>query len=218
MFSPSENAHYWFQWFPEDGELGHYVMPERVIPDTHEELRRGLDSMAGILGQPMVFKNLYLTMAAGALARILPEARFILVHRDPVMVCQSVMRGRNQQANPQHWWSIKLPHYQEWLKLPVWQQVVRQVYYSDALPRHDLRRYAPDRTLELEYTELCRQPHICLHRLEEWLGPAGYQTYRDCRIPSRFPVSAQLSIDPACASRIRCELTHLEKEFVVSFI
>ena len=174
--------------------------------------------MAEILGRPMVFKNLYLTMAAGALARILPDARFILVHRDPVMVCQSVMRGRNQQTNPQNWWSIKPPHYREWLTLPVWQQVVRQVYYSDALPRQDLQRYAPDRTLELEYIELCQQPLACLHRLEEWLEPTGYQIYRDCRVPPGFPVSAQLSLDPACVDRIRSELIQLEEQFAASFI
>lgn len=215
LLAPSEHAHFWYQWFPEDKELGHYHDPEMLNLDAYTELQRSLDSLAAILGRPWVFKNLYLSMSAGALSRVLPQARFLLVKRDPLMVYQSVLRGRECRAGA-GWWSVKPPHYREWLPLPLWQQVVRQVFYADAIPRRDLQRYAPGRFLEIEYSELCRDPYGCMQQLQNWLAPIGYEPYSDSAIPREFTVSDKLYIDHAQLQMVSDEFRLLRQQFDVA--
>lgn len=212
LFAPSEHANYWFQWFTEDAQLGHYCDPQSVDPAACADLRRSLATLATITGRPWVFKNLYLGMCAGALARLLPEARFILVQRDPLLICQSVLCGREQQGGGE-WWSVKPPYYRQWLELPPWQQVARQVFYAMEIPRRDLKRHAPGRWQEVDYAELCRDPQATLRQLQEWLAPLGYRSYADSRVPQSFEASGTLRLEPALAEQIRAEFDRLHREF-----
>jgi hypothetical protein len=212
-FAPGEHHHYWKRWFPETEGLGHYSDPCTAEPANFDELAADLASLAAIFEHPLVFKNLYLSISSGLLARVLPDARFLIVARDPLLVCQSVLHGREQQADPRRWWSVKPPQYRDWLDLPLWQQVARQVFYADAIPRRDLGCFAPDRIAEMEYTALCRQPRACLEQLERWLAPLGYQSYPDSEIPKVFAVSDRLRLSPATAEAILSELAHLRKGF-----
>ena len=213
LLVPSEHVYYWSKWFPEDENLGHYVPPETVSDKEYADLRRSLHSLASILCRPWVFKCPYISISAGALARMIPEARFLVMRRDLLLVCQSAMQGRERFADARNWWSVKPPHYREWLELPVWQQVARQTFYADAIPRRDLQQYAPDRFVEIDYSELCRQPHACMKELGTWLQPSGYETYPDSSIPETFTASDRVSIEPEQADLIRHEFETLRQQF-----
>lgn len=210
--SPSEHALYWFRWFPQDGELGHYLPPETIDPHAYADMKQSLDSLASILNRSWVFKSLYLSISSGALARILPEARFLVVRREPLLVCQSILRMRKHRS-VEEWWSVKPPHYREWRELPLWQQVARQVFYADAIPRRDLKKYAAGRFLEIDYPTLCRRPRESLQKLHAWLSPFGYQTYPDAEIPESFQASEKIYLDDGLSSRILDELRLLQYEF-----
>ncbi|MFE8032939.1 sulfotransferase family protein [Thiohalocapsa marina] len=212
IFSPSEHHNYWARWFPETVDLGHYSDPYTADMARFEGLETDLASLSAILERPLIFKNLYLSISAGLVARILPHARFLIIKRDPLLVCQSILRRREQLPDPRKWWSVKPPHYRAWLDLPLWQQVARQVFYANALPSRDLACFARGRFTEVDYVEVCRQPRVWLDRMEGWLGSFGYRTYSKSRIPDQFPVSDRLAIAPTTAKEIRCELADLEGE------
>jgi hypothetical protein len=218
LLAPSEHASYWFRWFPVDGDLGHYLPPEAIDPADYGNLRSSLDSLAAILARPWVFKNLYLTMTAGALARILPEARFMVVRRNPLLVCQSILHRRERQSDPRQWWSTKPPHYRAWFDLPLCQQVARQAFLADAIPRRDLQRYAPERTMEVDYADLCRRPKAWLARLTAWLQPLGYRSYGNSRIPAQFPASEELTLDSTTTARIQSALSRLSNQQSHAFL
>lgn len=215
LFAPSEHALYWFRWFPQDGELGHYLAPETIDSHAYGDLRQSLNSLASILGRPWVFKNLYLSISAGALARILPDARFLVVRRDPLLVCQSLLHVRERRPATD-WWSVKPPFYHDWQDLPLWQQVARQVFYADVIPRRDLQTYAPQRYIELDYPFLCRQPWESLQNIEDWLRPLGYESHRDPSIPRAFQASEHIHLDGALAKLIQDELHLLKNKFDAS--
>ncbi|MFO7603913.1 MAG: sulfotransferase [Gammaproteobacteria bacterium] len=216
LFSPSEHAHFWYQWFPENATMGHYHSPYQLDTDSYTDLRNCLDSLAAITNRPWVFKNLYIGISAGVIARILPEARFLFVRRDPMMVFQSLLRGR-MQHDGQQWWSVKPPHYREWLNLPLWQQVTRQVFYSEAIPLRDLEHFAQNRVLEINYTDLCEDPHSSLHRIQTWLKPLGYTAYpRNSKIPQAFHASSELRIDQPQLRLVREEFMALNEKFYIN--
>jgi hypothetical protein len=212
FFSPSEHTHFWYNWFPVSGELSHYINPKVVDAEASLDLQRNINSLATILGRPWVFKNLYISMSVGILARMLPDARFLFIRRDKLLVFQSLLRGRKQQGKDD-WWSVKPPSYREWLKLPLWQQVARQVFYADAIPERDLNIYAPGRFIELDYSDLCRNPHAFLDRLQIWLEPLGYLVYPNSKIPFEFTASDKVNMKTEEVERILEEFEHLEQEF-----
>jgi hypothetical protein len=48
LFSPSEHANYWNQWFPEVKNLGHYYSPVDIRVNEYEGMRRNLNSLSNI--------------------------------------------------------------------------------------------------------------------------------------------------------------------------
>lgn len=207
FFSPSEHANYWFQWFPSDGNLGHYVKLDEINLRDYDSLKQSIESITVIMQKPMVFKSLYLGMTVGILAQIFPEARFICVRRDHFMTCQSLLLGRLKQKYPEKWWSIKPPHYKSLLSFPLWQQVTEQVFYTEKIILRDLEQYAPERYLELHYENICKKPQEIISDIIDWLKPVGYQACQDMRIPKKFTLSHKISLSETMVSQM---MEHLE--------
>ncbi|NEV64837.1 sulfotransferase [Thiorhodococcus minor] len=212
IFSPSEHANIWFQWFPRDGQLGHYLPPSNIDFAAYSDLERNVRSLSRIMRRPWVFKNLYLGMCAGALAQIFPDARFVIVRRDPLLIYQSVLRGRLLRPHLE-WWSVKPPRYRDWLSLPLRTQVARQIFYAEAIPIRDLTRYAPGRYTEIEYSALCKEPINCMRALAKWLAPAGYRARSDSVMPNEFPASSNLTLDHAELEAVLAEFERLRQGF-----
>ncbi|MCP3928809.1 MAG: sulfotransferase [Bacteroidetes bacterium] len=212
ILSPSEHPNFWFQWFPSDGDLGHYVKPDGINLRNYESLKQSVESITVIMRKPMVFKCLYLDMTVGTLAQIFPGAKFIFVRRDLFMNCQSILLGRLKQKNPKEWWSVKMPHYERLLSLPIWQQVTQQVFHTDRIILKDLKQYAPGRFIELQYEEICQNPQKIIHDITNWLKPAGYKPFDDMRIPEFFHQSQKISLSENMALQIKVNLDLLKQQ------
>lgn len=209
-FAPAESGVFWLRWFPVDDERGHYVLPDTPNNEHTQTIQPTLQSLAHILNRPMVFKSVYLTVAVGALAQLLPDALFILVERDLLYNCQSLLLARQKKGGGE-WWSVRPPSYQQWLQLPLWQQVARQVYFTQQIARRDLSQYANGRYYTLSYEALCQNPHEQLAQFANWLVPYGYQTYPDGQVPLNFTVSTQWKLDESLRHQIQTELARLEE-------
>jgi hypothetical protein len=210
--APAENGNFWFRWFPRDGAQGHYVEPGGLNPGDYADMRLTVDSMARILGRPMVFKSVYLSLAVAALARIFPDGRFLFVHRDAFFTCQSLLLARLERPHPEEWWSVKIPEYQALLSTPVWRQVTDQVFHTNLILERDLAHYAAGRYLDLRYEDLCRDPRASVERLGEWLSTAGFACYEDMRVPEIFPLSNKVRVPPGMAGEIEQRLRELNGE------
>ncbi|RME33422.1 MAG: hypothetical protein D6786_07750 [Gammaproteobacteria bacterium] len=184
--APTEHPGLWYRWFPEDPEQGHFVPPDGVDPSTLSAISAQLASMSLILGLPMVFKNVYLDMVAGVLARLDPPPRFLRIHRDRVEVAESLLRARRRQASPGRWWSVRPPGYRQWLGRPPWQQVTWQAYMTEELLDRQLGPCA-DRCMEVSYDDLCRDPRGLLDQVAGWLAADGYRRRDTAGLPARFP-------------------------------
>jgi hypothetical protein len=211
VLAPAENGNFWFRWFPMDGEQGHYVGPSGLRPESCAEMKRAVDSMTRIVGRPMVFKSVYLSMTVAALARTFPQARFLFVRREAFFVCQSLLLARLDRPNPREWWSVKIAGYRSLLSEPIWRQVTDQVYHTDRLLERDLAEHASGRYLELRYEDLCRDPRGHIRNLCEWLGPVGFTAYADMRIPDVFKLSRDIRVSSDVAAQIKQRLRELNE-------
>lgn len=191
VWSPAENANFWFRWFPRDGKEGHYLEPTSFSLERYRKLKATVDSMTRILAKPMVFKSVYLSMVVGALAQIFSEAQFVFVRRDRFFTCQSLLLARQRRRKPDEWWSVKIPGYRQLATKPIWHQVVDQVVSTEAIIQRDLEKFAPRRYLVLNYEDVCIRPRHAVSTLEEWLRPVGYSSYSDIRVPESFQISDQ---------------------------
>lgn len=212
FLSPSENANFWFRWFPRDGLGGHYLEPIGLSLERYRALRDTVYSMTRIMGRHMVFKSVYLSMVVGALAQIFTDGRFIFVRRDRFLTCQSLFLARLKRPRPEDWWSVKIPGYRELRREPIWYQVVDQVVYTENIVQRDLERFAPYRHSVVCYEDLCNHPCETVNRLEEWLRPAGYSSYPDIRVPKNFMISNRVTVPASLAARIEKRLGVLAEE------
>jgi len=209
--APTEDANFWLQWLPSDGELGHRVSPDDVEFDNYHSMIFIVASLESIAKHPLAIKSLYLDMNAGLLARLFPNARFVHVHRNPITNCQSLLLGRQRQRNPNLWWSVKIPYYHRLLREPLWRQVCEQYFYTEKILHEDLKKYASnDRVFDVQYELFCREPNKVLDELERWLSPVGFLPYSDRRIPKEFKISDQLIISSKEVKAITDYLSYLE--------
>ncbi len=212
VLAPSEHASFWFQWFPRDGVAGQYIEPASFEPDDYGTLRRAVAGISRIAGRPFVFKNVYLTMTAGALARIFPQARFVIVRRDLAWVALSLLKARESRGVPGEWWSVRPPHYREWTTMPLWQQIARQVHSTDHIVRRDLTVHASGRTIEIGYEDLCARPRAVVAEVADHLADQGYEAYADWRCPESFAAAERTGEPSARAMIIRAYIDRLEKD------
>jgi len=210
--APGEGGNFWFRWFPRDGAQGHYVDPSRMDMENYCLLKRNVDSLTAIVGAPIVFKCVYLSMVAGALAQIFPEARFIVVRREMIQTARSILRRRLQQKDPNLWWSVRPPHYRQLIKLALWQQVAEQVFYTEKVVTQDLHRYAKDRYLQVSYEELCGHPRHVVAKLRDWLSPWGDYSYDDMTVPNEFQFSKGVTVPDDMMAKMQDHLNKLHAQ------
>lgn len=212
FLAPSEHANFWFRWFPRDGSQGQYVAGAAIDVNRYAGLRSDIAAIGRILERPLVFKNVYLSVTAGALAHLFPRARFLVVERDPLLICQSLLRARIARPDPTIWWSVRPPGYHDWLALPLWQQVARQVHATTTIIRRELADHAPGRVIDLPYERLCAEPRQVIADLHRRLESLGYAAYPDWRCPERFDATTTVSLPQTDADRLRNYLAELRAD------
>lgn len=183
--SPSEHPGIWYRWLPQDGETGHYLDPQRAAPRTLAEIDQLVTSMSGIVGRPMVFKNVYLSLMAGVLARLPSAPRFLRIRRDRLEIAESLYRARQRHGGAGRWWSVRPPGYRDWLQRPLWQQVCWQVHRTERLLDRQLQVH-PEQVLPVCFETLCDQPRELLGRIGRWLASCGYRERAGAVVPERF--------------------------------
>src|SRR5207247_2461980 len=82
--------HLWDRW------MGHnrYIPPETFDPPTADALVRFFGAYEAAAGRPILNKSNQLATCATLLARTLPTAHFIYVHRDRAFTAQSILGAR----------------------------------------------------------------------------------------------------------------------------
>lgn len=182
---PSECGPFWYRFFP---RRPHYVPADAFPAASRRQLRAAIGAFVEACGRPVVYKNLYCTARLDAIAATLPEALFVVVHRDLAANARSLLDARMRVAGAyETWWSVEPPGIERLLQLPTEEQVVEQVRALDALVARVEASIGSERVLHLSYEELCADPHAQLERIAAFTAGRGCELGERGEVPVSFP-------------------------------
>ena len=168
--APREAGSVWGRFF----DLERPTRLEELRPGDAERLRNLVAATQRIFGgAPFVNKNVKHMLRVDALARIFPEALFLVVRRRVQDTALSILRARVATHDPKRWWSVRTPNWERLLALPLEEQVAAQVRGLRRQLGVDLSAVARERVLQLDYERFCREPDAALGPLRRMLGALG---------------------------------------------
>ena len=190
---PSECGNFWYRFFPRTQSA------KRLAPLPPRKLRALRRAVAGFVrscGRPVLFKNLFCSIRIPQLAQALPEALFLVVHRDEIDVGHSLLEGRQRLFGDYRSWLGVLPPGGEALsELPAHAQVIEQVRGIYALIDRERCRVGPDRFFDVRYERFCDRPNEVLDELEDFFRRHGVPLRRQRMIFERFERRNEVRID-----------------------
>jgi hypothetical protein len=155
--------------------------------------------------RPLLLKNPWDSRAFLDIKRVLPEARFIFIHRNPADVVQSMLEGMRsllRERNPYH--ALLAPFYDRLLRKPLrlgltrlafssrlrlgtrlvgWQVARTARYFFD-----NVGALVPDDHISVRYEDLCDDPEGVVNRVLRFLGePENHQVQYRALIRARRP-------------------------------
>jgi len=171
---PHEFGYFWQHWFPY-GET-HQLAEETLEAVDVALFRKELAAMESVFDAPLVFKNpVIASLNMVALADILPTALFIICHRDPIYVAQSTLAARLKfYGDKSEWWSMKPKEYTWLRKLPYYEQIAGQIFFTEQRISRSISKINSQHYLEIEYEDLCAHPERVLTRIKELVNSIGY--------------------------------------------
>lgn len=185
---PHEAGAFWYRWFPKGKHV--YVPPGATSEKKLRQLRLEVNGLFSAFNAPVLFKNTYNSMRIAPILEAFPNARFLICHRNPVDVAQSILKGRvDALGTKEGWWSLPPQEIDLIKKHPYWEQVVEQVYYIYRQIEEDRHRFGKDHFYNVDYEDLCSAPHGTLENIKEFLEGQGIRLKSCNDVPNSFPVS-----------------------------
>ena len=188
-FAPSENGEYWYRFFRRSPP---YVAADDIQPPLGRAFRRSMQRFVNACDRPMVFKNLYVALRLQVLQRYLPEAKYIVLHRDLFDNAASILRARKTHHDTyDRWWSVETPNHTELLTKAPAEQVVSQIeaVYS-LIDAAEVDSDDPsDSFLHLNYQNLCDDPKAVIQEVSDFISNCTIRTNGLKHLPDRFVVA-----------------------------
>jgi hypothetical protein len=194
LLAPAECGEFWYRFFrrsPQHVPLG------AESTAAMDRLRASVSRLEQAAGRPLVFKNLICSLRVGPIAAALPDALFLVLHRDLVENAQSLLAARMQiRGSYADWWSAEPPGVERIRGLPPEQQVVEQVRGVYSAIDAERAEAGAGRFLDLSYEDLCRDPEAMLRTIAEFCAGRGLELRRVGDPPPAFTATSGVRIDP----------------------
>jgi len=162
-----------YKWFPKDR---HFTTISDLNPHQIGEIRKTIYAMINRAGKPLVIKNLSFSLRLQALREILPEAKYVVIRRDPLYTSQSILLAMRKVHHPEHQvWGILPRDFQRLEKLEPHEMVVRQVHEIERQISQDLKEIPEQHILYADYEHLEHHQDILkkVSTLIQWKSTRG---------------------------------------------
>lgn len=151
LHAPAE-ALFFYKWFPKDQ---HFTLPSDLSRKQIDEFRATIHAIINFHNKPLIIKNLSFSLRLQALLEYLPDARYIVVKRDPLYTAQSILLGMRKNHQPENKvWGILPKEYKKLEGLEPHEMVVRQVNQIERQIYSDLKNIPDEKILYIEYETL----------------------------------------------------------------
>jgi len=151
--APSEGGPIWYKWFSKE-EI--YFEKDSLSDKKVKQIRKHFYAIINKQQKPLIIKNLMFCQRLQVLKQIFPEAKIIIIKRDPLYLAQSLYIGRTKTNKNQlnEWWSIKPKNYYSLKNLNVFSQIAGQVYYIEKQISDDIKLFPQENIFKINYEDL----------------------------------------------------------------
>jgi hypothetical protein len=156
LAGPNDGFHVWNRWLGTD----RYRAPETLVEDAIAGMRQFFAAWTETFGRPLLNKNNRNADCVALLGRILPEAFFVVVRRDPVYVAQSLLIARQHiQGDKRRKWGLRSLD-QEVAADPLGyvDSVCQQIVEIERKLGEDRRTLPAARFIDVQYEQFCENP------------------------------------------------------------
>lgn len=201
LHAPSEAGPLWYRWIPKNRI---YVEEDSLAEDQKKKMVLNIRALINRYKKPLVIKNLYFSTRIRLIRSLFPDAKFIVIRRDPLYTAQSIYNSRiNNCRNPvDEWWSVRVPGYETMLGRPLEEQVARQVYELEMILRRDLAGVKRENLMEVDYGKLDLE--TLGNRFALLYGAERRKPFRPDRI--KFTPGDRQKLDDAIFEKLQHEL------------
>jgi hypothetical protein len=155
LHDPNDAFHLWDRWLGPQRYRG----PDTIDAGAVEQMRRFFDAWRATFPQPFVNKNNRNTDCMRLLADALPEARFLVVRRDPLETLQSLLVARRVvQGDARRGWGLRSRDATEDGPLGAVAAVCDQLVEIEQRLRADCAAVGAARVVEVTYEGFCTDP------------------------------------------------------------
>jgi len=160
---PHEFGYFWKKWFPwESWEEKKYNEVDYSI------LQKQLAAWESVNDTPLIFKNvIQLNSNILQLKNLFPNALFIFIKRNLIYNVQSTYQSRIKLfGNTEEWFGVKPSNYNSLKKLPIIEQITKQIVSTNAEIDNQLARIDSDSYIDLKYEDLVQDKTNILKQIE----------------------------------------------------
>lgn len=186
--APNQGRQMWARWF---GSCQAYFGAGCL---SHRELRE-LQGTIRLLEcsrmAPFVNKSQGHSVRLLPLHEAFPQAVFVRLHRDPLFIARSILRGREKYSgNREKWFSAMPSNWQGIQQKQPLRQICEQIYSLEADMSRDCMVSGEDRVFHVHYEELCNAPAKVLDDFVSfYLDCSGIKLAYNGPVPPRFQKS-----------------------------
>lgn len=207
--APNEGGWVWRRWLADGDWTDGADLPDRAVAGL-----RGLTGgIAGVLGAPFINKNVMHSNRLGAMRRIWPDARYIIVRREVADNARSIIRaereGRGPVPDADQWWSVRPRLAPQWQHRGVVERAVAQVIGVHADIARDSAAIGPDRFLAVRHEDLCAGPDAVMAEVAAFLARTGGAPAERLALPPRFQSGAPRLLDDTDEALIAATMAEL---------
>lgn len=195
-YAPAECGDWWYRFFRRRPP---YVTLAEVDAKKMLRFRRSIATLIHVFDRPVLFKNPYAALRIQAIAKYVPEALFIIIHRDETDNGHSLLEVRKKvHGDYARWWSMEPQAVEELRRLPAHEQVIEQVRHIHATIKNDLYLgdVEPSRCFDLHYEALCENPAGVMDQLQDFFEANGCKVGRVRTAPAPLDRRREVRIDP----------------------
>lgn len=188
-FAPAENGEFWYRFFRRNPA---YVPHGEIDPKQAQAFRRSLYRFVRRCARPVVLKNLYVALRLEVLRVHLPEARYIVLHRNTLDNAQSILNARLKATGCYtNWWSVDTPNRTQLAVKDPAEQVLGQIQAIHQLIRREESRsgQAQAKFLHLSYETLCQDPRGCIEKVISFVPELSLRSNGFAALPDRFQIA-----------------------------
>lgn len=193
LSAPNDGFALWNRWLGSD----RYITPETLSTADSGNMRRFFAAWSQRFGKPFLNKNNRNAFCLKLLAETLPEAKFIIIRRDPFFVAQSLIEARTKvQGDKNRPWGLASTEEHVVASEPLGyvNDVCDQLLRIKDRLQEQQTAVNPERFVETNYETFCQDPAEELRRIAEHISTLQLDEQLMASELTPFEISAKVKL------------------------